>query len=126
MKLSAAILLGSVSTAQGFGVDTAYRNSIDKCVIGAALAAVGCEVDIEGRDMELPYSRIKTLWPWTRERVNAPVDFGPGPLTVVTILWRLNDIVKWTRPQIAAWVASIEPQDAPVTTEQVEHDRTRV
>jgi hypothetical protein len=41
MKLSEAILLGSVGSEQGYGNTSMFRESKAKCALGAALHAVG-------------------------------------------------------------------------------------
>ena len=106
MLLSYAILFGSLASEQGFGWKSAQKSSLKKCPIGAALLAVGQESD------EQPSLNALKEWPWLANHYNAPVLL---PLyvrpTAMTIIWQLNDIQKWTRTRIAAWVAAIEPLD---------------
>jgi hypothetical protein len=107
MKLSEAILLGSVGSEQGFEYETGTPISSKKCALGAALLAVN-------RQTENPCHIIMQQWPWTAELVTLPVVMpiyskGLIDMTVVNAIWMLNDKARWTRPQIAAWVASIEP-----------------
>lgn len=113
MKLSEAILLGSIGSDQGFGHMSGTKSSEDKCTIGAALLAVGREVDIT------PIYELGVVWPWVTQEVSAPQDVTPlenhAEQSVRNYIWWLNDRMKWTRPQIAAWVASIEPQEEPIT-----------
>lgn len=115
MKLSEAILLGSVGTTQGFGPDSIFRNEEGRCALGAALAAVGQECDLVDRVVKNPYNLIRKLWPWVNSRIAMPSILTrrhDGFLfdTVETIIWKLNDIVKMPRPEIAAWVATLENQ----------------
>lgn len=105
--LSDAILLGSVGTEQGYGPGSVHSSSNKKCAMGAALFAVGACVssNMEGLD------KITEYWPWTRTYVDAPCtirgeDIRQKP--VYSIIWQLNDKAHWTRPQIAAWVATLE------------------
>ncbi len=111
MKLSEAILLGSVGTEQSYGCKAILPNGKATCSLGAALFAVGDEV----RGVEHGMERVKQLWPWTT--VYPPINISlvnicrlcpNDTYPVYSIIWRLNDIAKWTRPQIAAWVAELE------------------
>jgi hypothetical protein len=99
MKLSEAILLGSVGTEQGFGP---YQNSGGKaCALKAAITACG--------HSKKHWAYAEQLWPWTKQIFSVdPVEGERRP--VFDIVFILNDVHQWTRPQIAAWVASIEPQ----------------
>lgn len=115
MKLSEAILLGSVGSEQGFGPPSILTSYPRKCALGAALLAAGIECNHEMGGFTL----VTNQWPWSRQIHRPPTKIGLGLRftdAVYDIIWRLNDIAKWTRPQIAAWVASIEPQE-PATSE---------
>ena len=110
MKLSEAILLGSIGSKQGFGAMSSHKDSKDRCAIGAALLAVNQETDF------LPRFQLEVVWPWVQKLV--PLVEGTCSFTkdkthgqVYMIIWQLNDILRWTRPQIAAWVTSIEPNE---------------
>jgi len=116
-RLHEAILLGSLGTEQGYGATAMYGEAT--CAMGAALAAVGIRVlsNLEG------LNEITRLWSWTNRRVPVPCCLIPHMAPdldepVYSIIWRLNDTAKWTRPQIAAWVVSVEPQDAMMDIEQ--------
>lgn len=102
MKLSDAIRLGSMLKPQGFG---GLRDHVGTCALGAAEDAVGM------------------IW-W--------VKFGSHPALMATCpacgdattydsnlntVAHLNDDHRWTREQIADWVATIEPADAPAQAE---------
>jgi hypothetical protein len=131
MKLSEAILLGSIESEQGFGSTSALKSSKDKCAYGAALLAVGQEVD------DCAIVQAVMIWPWITQACTPPVSGyenslcraiyglctlpviwpwitqdGWRNITVQNIIWWLNDTLRWTRPQIAAWVATIEPQES--------------
>lgn len=110
MKLSEAILLGSVETEQGFGPFSIYTDGKTKCALGAALVAVGAEVTNNSPN---PYVIVDQHWPWTyTTHVNYPGQSEKGRvIRALTAIWTLNDQDKWTRPQIAAWVATIEPKE---------------
>jgi len=106
VKLSEAILLGSIGSEQGFGAYSGYKNAPRKCAIGAALLATHNETE------DLPIFELEKIWPWTTSRkFTSPVDSFPSniPFCVSNMIWYLNDSYRWTRPQIAAWVATIEP-----------------
>ena len=111
MKLSEAILLGSIGSKQGFGAESIYKESKDKCALGAALLAVGIEVSKDHEKLGLisPYHYITMKWPFTSSPVMHPITKVPADIRYV--IFNLNDMYKWTRPQIAAWVAIQEAYD---------------
>ena len=122
MKLSEAILLGSIGSEQGFGPSSMQTNSPRKCAMGSALLAVGIMTDNDDMD------KLTPIWPWVSVEVAPPVDLVDykgctkiiEKATIPGIIWRLNDILKWTRPQIAAWVATqeaiydVQPVEQPI------------
>lgn len=126
MLLSQAILLGSIETEQGFGrfLDEKGR----ACAMGAAYIAVGLKLQ-PVYSFSFPKTSIsvfvnnaaeetkaRELWPHLSMQVNHPVSGVP-----TTLLWAieaLNDVHQWTRPQIAAWVATVEPQEEQVVVEE--------
>jgi hypothetical protein len=120
MKLSEAIMLGSLNTLPGSGPGS-INGYPTRCALGAALHAV----NYEGH---MPYTDAIKIWPWMGRHISAcpacgdkhVVSGGELQINVMNTVWMLNDIHKWTRPQIAAWVASIEPAEAKVETEQCE------
>ena len=128
MKLSEAILLGSVGSEQGFGVNSVLTNSPTKCVMGAALHAVGINVTVSFK----AYSLLPEAWPWVNQVIDVPIIAQPqsgaflGDATrqpIWNVLWMLNDIARWTRPQVAAWVAELEQmydKQPEVTNQEVE------
>ena len=102
MKLSEAILLGSIGTGQCYADLTDGRGN--SCALGAALSAIG--------KLKEQYPALWAAWPWVKTlRVKNPSGDKNvyREATVEDMIWDLNDTAKWTRPQIAAWVASIEP-----------------
>lgn len=108
MKLSEAILLGSVGSEQGFG---RVVDGDRACAIGAALLAIGvtqlglewnCE---DPRQHGSP--RLVDNWPWTNSLSRCPHCSTHNTVSYI-ISWHLNDSHRWTRPQIAAWVAEQE------------------
>ena len=104
MRLSEAILLGSIGSEQGFGVMSGNPSSKAKCAIGAALFASG--VSLDGVEASNAIGAVAKLWPWTYKQALMPG--RNSSLYIFAIIWRLNDIERWSRPRIAAWVAEQE------------------
>ena len=107
MLLSQAILLGSMLSKQSFGTSGEGRCALEAAVDVTAYKGLKTENGL--------FMAVDRVWPWTiRTRVVAPSNALGCNLTesVVTVIWMLNDIAKWTRPRIAAWVASIEPPES--------------
>ncbi len=101
LKLSEAISLGAMLGPQCFGE---LRHGNATCAFGAAFAAM-C------RPTENVACRV---WRWlinpqVGPRVSCP-SCGQNAWVAYTIT-HLNDEHRWTREQIADWVATIEPQD---------------
>ena len=110
MKLSEAILLGSISTKQGFGPMSIYTESQEKCAFGAALVAINEEYSYSKGSCGRVYTRILELWPWLVRKIdesNSPVSPLNGD-TILNTIWRVNDTYRWSRPRIAQWVAEQE------------------
>lgn len=117
MKLSEAILLGSVGSGQARAM---LRDQLgNTCAMGAALLAANLMSASHVSDGEETgesklYRAAEKKWPVLKEmicQVQCPSFKIPAkswPLLLV--ITRLNDIDKWTRPQIAAWVATIEEE----------------
>jgi hypothetical protein len=113
MKLSEAILLGSVGSEQGFGPGSLM--GVAKCAIGAAFHALG--ITLPGiLNIDNKYTILPNLYPWTKNIIEYSYSNPYRPwatielmnIEIYGIIWRLNDINGWTRPQIAAWVAELE------------------
>lgn len=102
MSLSEAIRLGTMMTSQAFRV--VFRGD-GACAWGAALLAVGAPPERAVR------SAARNRWPWAfAVSVNCP-SCGRSRL-VCEVIAHLKDDHRWTREQIGAWVAEIEPADA--------------
>lgn len=108
MLLSEAILLGSVATEQGFGPASIFPHGKMTCALGTALAAKGASFNSSVKGM----SEVTAIWPWTATCIDVPPiirnPVDPYSAPVFAIIWRLNDNARWTRQQIAAWVAEQE------------------
>src|SRR3972149_6029033 len=100
MKLSEAILLGSINTEQAFG--KFYSNG-KTCAQGAALDAVGC---LDKVQQYTNHSIHDKLWPWAAEKgtmITCPTGKCHEPRSFVrSFIAHLNNDHRWTRPQIAA------------------------
>jgi hypothetical protein len=86
--------------------------------MGAALFARGVKATgLNGMAM------VSYTWPWVNKEVELPLELlnfeyrridkyyrlnPDASVPIYSILWRLNDTLKWTRPRIAAWVAKQE------------------
>jgi len=114
MKLSEAIMMNGMTKPQGFGPDSVY--SVDApCVIGGALQVMGEQTPNRYEDHK-NYGSFYGLWPWTKNKAVCPL--GCSSIFKVSsyshIIFHLNDLHRWTRAQIAAWVASVEPREEEV------------
>lgn len=107
MKLSEAILLGSMLRPQ---MRNEFMGPTGSCALGAAGEALGF---LAHGDLT-PY---EVQWPWVATRaVECPVCCA-RLVSAVDVIMELNDVHRWTRPQIAAWVAEIEASDGPAERE---------
>jgi hypothetical protein len=111
MKLSHAVMMNGMTKPQGFGQES--LTSVDApCAIGGALQAVGAEQS---------YVQLIKKWPWTTLQNDCcPVCTVKAPSG--SIIWHLNDTHAWTRAQIAAWIANVEPQEDCEAAPQVEEN----
>jgi hypothetical protein len=100
MKLSEAIRLGAMMMPQAFRT---LLSDDGACALGAALLAVGA------RPEEAVRSALNR-WPWA-STVSADCPRCGRSRTVFRVVTHLNDRHRWTREQIAEWVAGIEPTD---------------
>jgi hypothetical protein len=104
VKLSEAILLGSVTGPQIIG-SLSDRDS-GTCALGAALKACGISiVDLE----DVPVA--SSVWPWLSRAQVCPVCREKVREVTYVITNHLNDRHLWSRERIAEWVASVEPKD---------------
>lgn len=100
IKLSDAIRLGATFRGQCFGVF--YENK-KSCVIGAAMEALGLR--------EHQYEYLEERFPIMHKMVKPPDELriSRGVLfPLASVLWRLNDRLRWTREKIADWVEEQE------------------
>lgn len=121
MRLSEAMLLGSVGTQQSTGA--LRRPGGGTCALGAAFVAAGihCVEIPRGASLNSGHDEAflinakasehaRVMWPILNTRVILPVTGTQLLLDQAIIM--LNDMYRWTRPQIAAWVATIEQQES--------------
>jgi hypothetical protein len=98
MRLSEAILLGAMMRPQAF---RALFTDDGACALGGALLAVGATGEPALRS-------VRNQWPWAfAVSANCPDCARSCP--VFGVITHLNDNHRWTREQIATWVAGIEP-----------------
>jgi hypothetical protein len=108
VKLSEAIRLGAMMKPQGTGRLLRGGRS---CALGAALDAVG---RLEGQEMPTDrvdgwlYDVLAQIWPWAVEAVVVDPCHQGLHLPVVDACWKLNDIQRYTREQVADWVEEQE------------------
>jgi hypothetical protein len=100
MKLSEAIRLGSMLKPQSIGI----TDGVGTCAIGAAAEASGLLAIFPG-----PYLEMGKLYPILKRQVQDP-EISALLAPVMECIWRLNDGWRWSREQIADWVATIEAQ----------------
>jgi hypothetical protein len=103
MRLSEAIRLGAMMRPQAFRT---LLTDDAACALGAALLAVGA------RPEEAVRSALNR-WPWA-STVSADCPRCGRSRAVFRVITHLNDGHRWTREQIAKWVAAIEPKDVPL------------
>ncbi len=102
MRLSEAIRLGAMFRPQSFGF---FFDAGKSCALGAALEAVGVRYGAFFKAELI----IQSYWGWTSIFVQCPVCASRE--SVRTIIARLNNEHRWTREEIADWVATVEPAD---------------
>ena len=99
MKLSEAIRLGSLLREQHFGAPYSPDGK-GSCALGAAADAIGMtSIGASG------------CWPFLVEQDAVCPYCNDRNSTAFVIATHLNDTHRWTRQQIADWVASIEPSE---------------
>lgn len=113
MRLSEAIRMNGMMKPQGFGAYSFY--SVDQpCALGGALQSIGEKQD---------YGLLR-VWAVTTFITPCPACSNPegrtlvreelrriSPSSVLDIVWHLNDGHRYTRSQIADWVATVEPSE---------------
>jgi hypothetical protein len=100
MRLSEAIRLGAMIRPQAFRT---LLTDDGACALGAALLAVGARPE---EAVPLALNR----WPWA-STVSADCPRCGRSRAVFRVIAHLNDRHRWTREQIAKWVAGIEPTE---------------
>jgi hypothetical protein len=112
VRLSEAIRLGAMLKPQGFwSLLTADGHT---CALGAALDAIGASPSHFDEFLR---------WPVLTSSVTHPVT-GTWWVSAYGCIADLNDTHRWTREQIAGWVASIEDSNHAGVSETGEGQRT--
>src|SRR5262245_4531579 len=103
MRLSEAIRLGAMATRHGSGSRSIVSDDAP-CALGAARLAAGIQCEVNGA-----FALLVDRWPvlWTKAK---HPEWG-HEIEVINVIWKLNDLCKWTREQIADWVEQIEQQE---------------
>jgi hypothetical protein len=123
MKLSEAIILGSLTTIQRFN-DGGTEDEL--CVIQTAARAIGGSIQRPSRTKGLGnmYHTLWAAWPWTFN--NMAIHPVTGEIKGIThILHNLNDHWHWPRPKIAEWIKTIEPSEVEQPQETTIVEATR-
>lgn len=107
MKLSEAILLGSMLRPQAFGHMT---DGVGTCAWGAAEEAMGTPLN-DLRNSRGKIGALRPQWNWTADEQDQCPVCGLTRDVANIISEHLNDTHRWTRERIAEWVAAIEPQE---------------
>ena len=133
MKLSEAILLGSINTKQHFGALATLDGSAT-CAWGAAFDAMGIHMcgGEELKEINQFYSPSKERvlsnampldWRWAVvTRVNCPL-CAMADNKLERIIAHLNDTHRQSRPRIAAYVAGWEKLYDPITISSIEESK---
>lgn len=110
-RLSDAIDEGSLLTPQAF--DASY-NGVATCALQAACVALGRSA--------YDWFILGQTYLWTENLYTACPESGPTceQDTVFDLIHHLNDIHRWPRPRIAAWLRTIEPAGDAQATEPAE------
>lgn len=114
LSLSEAIRMGAMLKPQAIGGGSYFGS----CALRAAAEAVGIK-DIPPNVLD--YYALKRQFPILRKSVIAPigtVDAGDKE-QLCTVIFVLNDIDKWTREQIAAWVEQFEEPSIPEVADEM-------
>lgn len=133
MKLSEAIMLGAMLRPQCR--QAMFKNDdgrIGSCALGAAYEATFNEVPPVGSELEeTPIHRLMEQYPIVTFMVPSTdfpnnirmVTAGGQPVTLIELGMQvivMNDTRKWTRQQIAEWVAFIEDAQEAATAITIE------
>ena len=85
------------------------------CALGGALQSIGRQPE----DYHNAYGILLSEWPWTMHVSICPCGRShrmctSSEMTILSIIWALNDLHQWTRSQIADWVETFEPKEVEV------------
>jgi hypothetical protein len=103
MKLSEAILLGSMLKPQHYG----FGKEGTSCALEAAAEAIN----------EEHWSLVYKTWPWVQTLSRCPIPqcdslcYGWYNRSYRDIIYHLNDKHQLSREAIALWVTSVEPHE---------------
>jgi hypothetical protein len=118
MRLSEAMRLGSMAvppTKQGENTLTAFNADGRPCA-ACALGAVAIAAGINDLSVLVPNEASLAMFPLLGQEVVSPAGGNPV-VPMPTAINYLFEHERWTREQIADWVATIEAQQE-ATTEQ--------
>ncbi len=109
MKFTEALVLGSMTTIQAFGM----CKPTGLCALETAVVANGGDL----KEFGWQYAMIQ--WPWLKEIIKVPLivetQLGVTKAPIFEVIYALNDILHWPRPRIAEWVKPLEDlYDVPV------------
>ena len=138
MKLSEAIRLGAMALPPVYG--PAFRceggRYCGACAIGAPLYAIFGDRTHDELRRRYGYDDVGVViaaqlafverWPWTAMEVQCPAYRFAYAQPVVSAMVNLFEHHKWTREQIADWVATIEPPEQSAPIEDEAEDETGV
>jgi hypothetical protein len=115
VNLSEAIRLGAMLKPQARSMHSQWGT----CALGAAADAIGVLPELKPENSGA-YGRAHLAlirrWPLLGTPIENPIS-GTSESVRDAVMW-LNDHGKWTREQIADWVATIEAQHEQQATEQ--------
>lgn len=122
MKLSEAILLGIGAVEERRNVFLLVHPHPCGCALGTAFYAAGKADEYKQLPiaMDSAIRFCQSLWPWTAR----PVEPG-SPITVAGRI-SSRHFHGESRESIAAWIATIEPQDEPATVQATDAISTEV
>lgn len=106
MKLSEAILLGIGAVRNDKTTFLRFSNGLCGCAIGTAIYSVGKHREfLEGRP---GIDMCHELWPWTKAL------YKEGSAISIAEKISTRHYFGESRESLAAWIATIEPQEEPV------------
>lgn len=125
LKLSDAIRLGAMYGPQLFG--TELSNDGGSCALGSAILAIGAigipctDQDPDKNARPGNVATVTVTVPWDMSvKHHCPTCFWKIERPLRHLIPHLNDRHRWTREQIADWVATIEAQQESATQETAE------